>query len=175
MSHTQKVEGFVLKKKKLLDKDILVTIFTSELGKIVVVAKGARSITSRRAAHLQTGNLIRAQLSEIHDRMYVQSSELISGFMQLRTDKKFNALYLFLYILDKLLPEKVQEHSIYNLTKRFFISLSKDEEQPFQILQKSLQKTLEELGYIEGTKTLSELLETVENNIEEKLPKHVIM
>lgn len=175
MSHTQKVEGFVLKKKTLLEKDILVTLFTAESGKMVVTAKGARSITSRRAAHLQTGNLIKAQLSDFHERLYVQSSELISGFLQLRTDKKLNSLYLFLYILDKLLPEKVQEKSIYNETKRFFISLSKDEEQPYAILQKTLQKTLEELGYIEGKKSLSELLETVENNIEEKLPQHVIM
>lgn len=175
MPQIQKVEGFVLKKKVLLQKDILVTLFTDEMGKVTVIAKGARSITSRRAAHLQTGNLIKAQLSDIHDRMYVQSSELLSGFMQLRTESKLNTLYLYLYIIDKLLPEKLEEHTIYNATKRFFIALSKDEEKPAVILQQALQKTLMQLGYIEGTLSLSELLETVENNIEEKLPQHVIM
>lgn len=175
MRQTQKVEGFVLKKKTLLEKDLLVTLFTGDLGKITVMAKGARSITSRRAAHLQTGNLIKVQLSEIHERFYIQSSELISGFIQLRTEQKLNILYLFLYILDKLLPEKLEEYQLYNITKRFFISLSKGEEKPSTILQNALQKALTQLGYIEGNKSLPELLETVENNIEEKLPRHVIM
>lgn len=175
MPRTQKVEGFVLKKKTLLEKDLLVTLFTQEMGKITVIAKGARSITSRRAAHLQTGNLITAQLSEFNERFYVQSSELISGFMQLRTEHKLNTLYLYLYIIDKLFPEKVQELKLYNVTKRFFIELSKDEQKPAHILQHSLQQTLTQLGYIEGAHSLSELLEAVENNIEEKLPRHVIM
>ncbi|HRN69701.1 MAG TPA: DNA repair protein RecO [Candidatus Woesebacteria bacterium] len=175
MPRTQKVEGFVLKKKTLLEKDLLVTIFTQEMGKLTVIAKGARSITSRRAAHLQTGNLITAQLSEFNERFYIQSSELVSGFMQLRTEHKLNTLYLYLYIIDKLLPEKVEEHALYNVTKRFFIALSKEEEKPSLILQRSLQQMLTQLGYIEGTYSLSALLETVENNIEEKLPRHVIM
>lgn len=175
MRQIQKVEGFVLKKRTLLEKDLLVTLFTSEMGKITVMAKGARSITSRRAAHLQTGNLIKAQLSELHDRFFVQSTELVSGFVQLRTEKKLNTLYLYLYILDKLSPEKVEEHQLYTATKRFFIALSKDEELPSEILRIALQKTLMQLGYIEGNLSLTELLETVENNIEEKLPRHVIM
>lgn len=175
MPNIQKVEGFVLKKKALLEKDIVVTLFTEEMGKITTMAKGARSITSRRAAHLQTGNLIKAQLSDFHEIFYIQSSELISGFMQVRTDKKINTLYLFLYILDKLLPEKLDEKNIYKITKKFFISLSKDELPVHEILRTALQKTLMELGYIEGSLTLGQLLETVENNIEEKLPQHVIM
>ncbi len=175
MSQVHKAEGFVLKKKSLLEKDLVVTLFTAEMGKITAMAKGARSITSRRAAHLQTGNLIKAQLSDFHDISYIQSSELISGFMQVRTDKKLNALYLFLYILDKLLPEKLEERNIYRITKKFFISLSKEELPVQEILRNALQKTLLELGYIEGVLTLPELLQTVENNIEEKLPQHVIM
>jgi DNA repair protein RecO (recombination protein O) len=175
MPNVQKVEGFVLKKKTLLEKDLLVTLFTNEFGKVTAIAKGARSITSRRAAHLQTGNLITAQLTDFHDRMYVQSSDLLSGFMQLRTEKKLNTLYLYLYIIDKLLPEKVEEHKLYNVTKRFFIALSKDEETPSNILHTSLQQMLGHLGYLEGNHTLSELLEIVENNIEEKLPRHVII
>ncbi len=175
MPYLQKVEGFVLKKKSLLEKDIVVTLFTAELGKMTAMAKGARSITSRRAAHLQTGNLIKAQLSDFHDISFIQSSELISGFMQIRTDTKLNSLYLFLYILDKLLPEKQQEKIIYTITKRFFINLSKGEEKAQDILHVALQKTLLELGYTEGNLTLDELIQTVENNIEEKLPQHVIM
>lgn len=175
MPHLQKVEGFVLKKKSLLEKDIVVTLFTSEFGKMTAMAKGARSITSRRAAHLQTGNLIKAQLSDFHEISFIQSTELISGFMQLRKDTKLNTLYLFLYILDKLLPEKQEEKAIYTITKQFFITLSKGEKEVQEILRTALQKTLHIMGYTEGTLTLEELIETVENNIEEKLPQHVIM
>ena len=175
MPRIQKVEGFVLKKKVLLEQDILVTLFTEEFGKIVAMAKGARKITSRRAAHLQTGNLITAQLSESHDMYFIQSTEILSGFMQIKTEQKLNVLYLYLFIMDKLLPERQQEKSLYILTKRFFIQLSKDSKNPNDILQSTLLQTLDELGYLQHEQSLDQLLQTVENNIEEKLPRHVIM
>jgi DNA repair protein RecO (recombination protein O) len=175
MARSEKAQGFVLKKKIILEKDYLVTVFTKERGKITAIAKGARSITSRRAAHLQTGNLINAQLSRSSQTTYIQGSELVSGFVQTRTEGKTDVLYIFLYILDKLLPEEQQEMEIYTTLTHFFIDLSKEEKKPLDLLKQHLQKTLTVLGYIEEILTLDELLSEVEKNIEEKLPRRVIM
>ena len=175
MPHIVKIEGFVLKKRILLEQDILVTVFTQEFGKVTAMAKGARKITSRRSAHLQTGNLINLNLSESHDMYYIQSSELISGFMQIKNEKQLNIRYLFFFILDKLLPERQEELPLYKLTKHFCVDVSAGTKEPALILRDTLQKTLQYLGYVQDQKSLQELLQLAEDNIEEKLPRNVIM
>ena len=175
MARVYKLQGFVLKKKILLEQDFSVTLFTEELGKITAIAKGARKITSRRISHLQTENLIKLQVYDFHDTFYIQSTELISGFLKVRTSEKQDIVYLYFYILDKMLPERQAEEVLYSYTKRLFIELSKDDANPKQILRDVLQKTLMNMGYVQEEQTLSELVAIVEQNIEEKLPSHVIM
>lgn len=175
MVKIDKLQGFVLKKKILLEQDFLVTLFTEELGKISAIAKGARKITSRRISHLQTANLIKLQVSDFHDTFYIQSTELISGFLKVHTSEKQDIIYLFFYILDKMLPERQPEEVLYSYTKRLFIELSKDDVKPKEVLHVILQKTLMNMGYVQEEKTLPELIGIVEQNIEEKLPSHVIM
>lgn len=170
-----KIEGFVLKKKNLLQDDVLLTLFTREFGKIMAIAKGARRFSSRRAAHLQTGNLITARLSTYHEMRYIQSTDLISAFSAVRVQERMEILYLFLYILDRLLPPEQQEDGIYKTTRIFFIKLSKETASPQMILQDCLQSVLVDSGYVEERLALHELLDIVEQNIDAKLPRHVIM
>lgn len=174
MPTLKKLEGFILKRKILLDKDLFITIFTKEEGKLALVAKGARKFTSRRAAHLQSGNLITAQVSVSNDRMYLQSTDLISGFLQLRTEKYIDFIYMFLAVIDSLLPEGETETQIYTILKRFFVKLSKGHE-PQNVLHDSLQNTLVLLGYVDEKLSLSELISIVEETIGYKLPRHVII
>lgn len=174
MPTLKKLEGFILKRKILLDRDLFVTIFTKEEGKLAILAKGARSFTSRRAAHLQSGNLITAQASVSHERVYLQSTDLISGFLQLRTEKYIDYIYIFLAVIDALLPEGEQELKVYTILKRFFIRLSKGQD-PQHVLQSSLQETLGILGYVNDDLTLAELISLVEETIGYKLPRHGII
>ncbi|QQS43927.1 DNA repair protein RecO [Candidatus Roizmanbacteria bacterium] len=174
MPTLKKLEGFVLKRKILLDKDLFITIFTKEEGKLALFAKGARKFTSRRAAHLQSGNLITAQVSVSNDRMYLQSTDLISGFLQLRTEKYIDHIYMFLAVIDALLPEGEQEVEIYTILKRFFVKLSKGNN-PQSVLHVSLQETLALLGYVHDKMSLPELISIAEETIGYKLPRHVII
>ncbi len=170
MDSSVKTEAFVLKKKSLLRRDVVVTIFTEDFGKMTVIGKGVKKLTSRRAAHLQTGNLIRVHLQKSHDVWYLHTTELISGFTKVREKTKSDALYLFLYIIDRMLPSEQNEIEIYKLTKKFFIELSKQDADPQTVLTVILQKTLNILGYGQHDHSLSKLLSIVETNIEEKLP-----
>jgi len=174
MHATIRFEGFVLKRKVLLDKDIFLTVFTKELGKIVLVAKGARTLTSRRAAHLQTGNLIKGNISSSHDRYFLQSTDLISGFLQLRTTPHIDYIYSFLAVIDRLIPEGEPELEIFTILKRYFIRLSRDED-PSEILRSSLRDVLKLLGYVDAQESLAELIDIAEENMGMKLPPHVIM
>ena len=171
MIRSLKTEAVVLRKKDLLNKDVLISLFTQDLGRLTVFAKGVKKITSRRSPHLQTGNLINILVSHKNDHYYLQESQLISGFSELKKDEdKVKQLYLFLFILDRLLPENQKEERAYNLTKRFLIDLSNPSEKKRQGLLYYLNKLMRLLGYLYEDKNFNELKFTIEEIINEKIP-----
>ena len=174
MTQAQSCKGFVLKRKLLLEKDISLTLFTEEFGKLTVLAKGVRKITSRRSAHLQSGNYVDLRLNKYNGMYYVQSSSLISGFMDLRIDDFIDVIYLVLHTLNSLLPEEVPEPVIFKEVKLFFIKLGKGDNKK-KVLTKTLSKMLHILGYTDRENTLPKLLSIIEEHSDRKLPRHVIM
>lgn len=171
MSRSRTVRGFVLKKKSLLNKDISFSIFTEEEGKLTGIAKGIRKITSRRAPHIQTGNLVEIELSGRGETVYLQNSTLISAFSQIRDDeKKTQFLYTFFFILDRLLPEHQQEHPMYQATQSFIFEMAKSSNYSTADFSLHLSKFLMQAGYVNEPKPLSELIRTVEEVINEKVP-----
>lgn len=165
-----KTEAIILKKRDLLNKDVLVGLFTQELGRLTVFAKGIKNISSRRAPHLQTGNLVDVLISRRNDHYYLQESQLISGFSELKADeKKVNNLYSFLFVVERLLPERQKEEKTYNLTKNFLIDLSKSTE-PESITDKYLTDIMMQLGYLDKKVSQLELKSLIEEIINEKIP-----
>lgn len=170
MIRSLKTEAIVLKKKDLLNKDVLISLFTQDLGRLTVFAKGAKKITSRRSPHLQTGNLISILASHKNDHYYLQESQLISGFSELKKDEvKVKQLYSFLFVLDRLLPEQQKEIKIYNLTKIFLINLSKASKTE-AIIVKYLTDIMIFLGYLDKKVSQTELKSLIEEIINEKIP-----
>lgn len=166
------VEGFVLHKKDLPNGDAVITVFTSEFGKVRCFAKGIQRITSRRAPHLQTGNLILLLLSEHGSGYYIEETTLLSGFERLRSSTQTYApLYRMLFVLDRMLPENQTEQQSYNLTKHFFIDLSKEKSKGDTILQDYLNSFLHIQGYTFETKSSDELLFFIEELIHQKIPR----
>ncbi len=148
MSRHIRIEGWVLKKKSLPSQDKVITFFTQEFGKMVVFAKGVKKITSRRLPHLETGNLIKALVNQKDHHFYLNQTTLRSGFTSIKDNEtKTSFLYLFLFILERLLPENQQEQAIYNLTKKFFIELSHGSVMTRERLTWYLNQILLSLGY----------------------------
>lgn len=170
-----KTQGIVLKKIELLNLDNLITIFTKDLGKIVVLAKGIKKLNSRRAPHIQTGNLIDLMLYNKNDRYYLQESSIISGFSKLKKDsKKISMIYYFFLIIDKFLPENSSEEDIYKITLNFLINLSKTKETENKLIENSLNRVFNKLGYFRDRKNLEELHSIVEDLLGEKIRFFVI-
>ncbi|KKP52742.1 MAG: repair protein RecO protein [Candidatus Roizmanbacteria bacterium GW2011_GWA2_33_33] len=170
MTRTLKTEAVVLKKKDLLNKDVLISLFTQDLGRLTIFAKGIKKITSRRSPHLQTGNLINVLVSHKNDHYYLQESELVSGFSELKKEeKKVKQLYTFLFVLDRLLPEQQKETKTYNLTKNFLIDLSKSVKSDI-ITVKYLTDIMMQLGYMDQKVSYPELKSLIEEIINEKIP-----
>lgn len=166
-----KTEAIVLRKRSLPNQDCIVDLFSKEKGKLIVLAKGIKKITSRRLPHTETGNLIKVVLHAQDNRLYLQQSELISAFSKIKEDeKKLPFFYFSLFLTDRILPEQQKEEDIYQKTLRFFITLSQEEKFNISYLTKWTNKIMRLLGYIHEDKPYEELRTFIENIIEEKLP-----
>ena len=174
MRKTIKTEAIILMKRSLLEKDLIVTLFTKELGKARVLAKGAKKITSRRLPHIQTGNLIKAEINKKGEYLYLQQTDLISAFSNIKKDeKKISFLYHLFFVLDRLLPEEQKETTAYNLTKKVLIDISKN-----NITQANMTAYINQLlsifGYSKKNMAFAEQKLFLEELIHEKLPNFVI-
>ncbi len=175
MPKTVKTEAIVLKKRHLLHKDILVTMFTDEFGKVPVFARGIKKITSRRLSHMQTGNLIKVVLQVNKDRLHLSETLLVSGFSGIKNDqKKVQALYCFFFIIERLLPENQKEPEVYNVLKSFEVRLAKDKGNMQRLLTYYINILMKHMGYLKDNKSYEELIEIIENLIHEKLPVFAI-
>ena len=139
------VLGFVLKKEKLKEKDIILSLFTYEFGKLLIFAKGALKLTSRRLSHLDTGNLIKAWVIQKDDLFYLSETKLISGFLSIKKNyKKIQKFFLILKAVNKVVLEKQQETEIFSLLLE---SIKKINEEKFR--EEEFFKQLSDLANIE--------------------------
>jgi DNA repair protein RecO (recombination protein O) len=174
MSEKINVRGFVLKKKNLINDDLLVVILSRELGKIAVMAKGARKAKSRRAPYLQTGNLINAIIYQKYDMYFLLQTDLVSAFSQIRDSLSMSYLYQFLFTIEGILPQNEKEEKIFNLLQNYIISLHKKENHEVY-LKKFLTLLLSQLGYIDGSDKIDDIYKLAEEVVGRPLPKHAII
>jgi DNA repair protein RecO (recombination protein O) len=148
-----KGEAFVLKRKKLFDQNLVLTLFSEEFGKVAVFARGAGKLTSRRSPHLQTGNLVTFIAHKKDSYHYLTETSLISAFQHVKKDSdKLNHQYMLLFMLDRVLAEGQKEEKTYNLVKKFFIELSQTVNFNNSHTELYLNLILRHLGYITESK-----------------------
>lgn len=94
------VKGLVLRTTDIHDSDRLITIFTEELGVLSALAKGARSLKSRKMSSTMQFCYSSFVLVKRGEHYAVRESELIESFFELRNS--IEGLALASYIVDVL-------------------------------------------------------------------------
>ena len=162
----------VLRKSMLSNRDAVVTLFSKETGKVRVLAKGIKKITSRRLPHVQTANLINCVLYKKDERFFLQETSLVSGFSQIKNNQeKMQVLYQLFFAVERLLPDHQPETTVYRLVMKFLIELSNSERAEETLLTKYLNKILKALGYFNEDKSFPELIHAIQEIIHEKMPE----
>ena len=82
--HSYKVEAVVLRHNDWGEADRLLVLFTREMGKLRVIAKGARKIRSRKAGHLEPFTRVTLMLARSHDLPIVTQAETVNAYQPLR-------------------------------------------------------------------------------------------
>ena len=79
-----RAEGVILRHTDFGEADRLLTIFTRELGKVRVIAKGVRKARSRKAGHVEPFTHSQLQLARGRDLLILTQAETAEGYAALR-------------------------------------------------------------------------------------------
>lgn len=109
------VEGLVLRTRNLGEADRVITLITSEMGKLQAVARGARRVRNRLLAVAQPFAYGKYQLFlNNHSLHSVSQGELLQSFRRLREDLTCLAYASYLAELtDACLPEEEPQSGVY--------------------------------------------------------------
>ena len=79
-----RVEAVVLRHHDYGEADRLLTLYTRQLGKTRVLAKGARKIASRKAGHIEPFTQVKLQLAKGRDILLVTQADTVDAYLPLR-------------------------------------------------------------------------------------------
>lgn len=141
-----KTEGIIIKRKNYGEADRILTIFTKNHGKIQIIAKGVRKITSRRSSHIELLN--HTALGVYEGKMPVLTeAECINHHSSLKNDlKKTGYGFYVCELIDGLLPERQENREAFSLLQNMLFDLETTSE-PKALLNKFEQELLSLLGF----------------------------
>ncbi len=141
-----RLEGIVIKRKDFGEADRILTVFTKQKGKIQIVAKGVRRITSRRSSHVE---LLNQSIIGVYDGKLpiLTEAQCLSHFSGLKNDlKKAGWAFYVCELVDGLLAENQEHRQVYSLIQRtlFELEITYD---PRPLIKRFEQEILILLGF----------------------------
>lgn len=116
MPGSYKIEAIVLKRVNFGEADRLVTVFSKYRGKLTLLAKGIRRLTSRKKGHLELFNRVKLQIANGKNLDIITEAETINSFSRLRRNlNRVRIAYLLLELVDKLTAENQEHEEVYVL------------------------------------------------------------
>ena len=107
-----RVEAVVLRHSDYGEADRLLTLYTRQLGKTRVIAKGARKIASRKAGHIEPFTHVKLQLSRGRDMFVLTQADTVDAYLPLREDLVLTSQASYvLELLDRFTYEDETENS----------------------------------------------------------------
>lgn len=174
-----KTEGIVIKRRDFNEADRIITIYTRDMGKISLKAKGVRRITSRRASHIELLNYTQVSLYKASHMPILVEAQMLNSFTQIKNDLgKMGFAYHICELIDGLCPEGQEQGAIFTLFKNTLNELSLTSgDQALFIVHDFEIELLSQLGFWHKNSSESAGLDThrfIENILERKLKSHRI-
>ena len=112
-----KINGIILKKKEYGENNLLVTIFSKEIGKIVAMSFGITKSKKRNLAAYNPMNVVEFTISKRNNFYSIKEVNITKVFKNILID--IEKLEISLYILDSI--DKIYDEVVEN--ERFFLKL----------------------------------------------------
>lgn len=179
MIRSYKTEGIVIKRTNFGEADKLVTLFTKNHGKIVVLAKGIRKINSRKAPHLELFTHCLSYIASGRNLDIITESQTITAFRFFRNNlPRLSLGFGILEVVERLLPEREAHRDIYDLFLKILDDLNESSIEEYQaITDQFLHEILWRLGYLQIDKILSHdaLQNFLEDVMEKKIKSNILL
>jgi DNA repair protein RecO (recombination protein O) len=139
MSHLERVyraEGVVLRRQDFGEADRLTTIYTRNLGKLRLVAKGVRKPRSRKSGHLEPFTRVKLLIARGRQLDIITQAEAIETYPNIGSDliTLGHASYI-VELLDRFsVEEREDNRQLYNLLLSSLDRLSSGEEEPWAVI-----------------------------------------
>jgi len=146
MAGVYKTEGIILKRKNFGEADKILTIFSKHYGKIKVIAKGIRKITSKKAGILELFNHCKLVLAKGKDLDIITEAQVINSFSSWRKNlSKVGVAWYFCELVDKLTAEGQANKDVFELLKNYLENLSQKDNPQF--IRSFEEHLLNQLGF----------------------------
>jgi len=143
---TYKTEGIILKRINYGEADRLLTIFTKHYGKIRVMAKGVRKLSSRKAGSLELFNQSVLFLVRGRNIDLITETQTVNLFKKWRQDlKKVAVAYYCCELVDKLTPDNQPHPLVFELLRQTFLKMMVLPNS--RLVREFEEKLLNELGF----------------------------
>ena len=143
-----RVEAVVLRHSDYGEADRLLTLYTRQLGKTSVIAKGARKIASRKAGHIEPFTHARMQLSKGRDMLLLTQVDTVDAYLPLREDLILTSQASYIVeLLDRFTYEDETENpSTFRLLTDTLSRLASKSD-PWLVLRYYEMRLLDHLGF----------------------------
>lgn len=117
--HYLRDRAFVLRRVNFGDSDRYITLFTHGHGKVEVIARGVRKISSRRAPSIELLNLIEFQAVRTSKNFILTEVKLVSSFESLKRDlENIQKAFTMCELIDAVMPYGEEHRDIFNLIEK---------------------------------------------------------
>ncbi len=141
-----KIEGIVIKRKNYKEADKLITVFSKEKGKIILLAKGVRRLNSRKSSSVELFNSLNLYYLNNNNFNILTETQLINSYSSWKGNLiRVGVAYYLCELIDKLMPEQQVHADVYLLLENSLFLLEKS---PLSHLIRDFEeKLLDLLGY----------------------------
>ena len=165
------IEAIVLSRKNYGEADRIVTVFSKEFGKLRLMAKGIRRITSKRAPHLEVFTKLTCLVHAGKTMDSITETLSIESYPKIRTDlDRVSVAYLLCELVDTLMGEKQEHRDVYTYLMNAFVEIEKTTgDDLYRVSREFAQKLLWALGFLpQGQVLEGKKLETFIEDITER-------
>ncbi len=111
-----KTEAIVLRQTPLGEADRILTLFTTDIGKLRAVAKGVRRPGSRLGGHLELLNRVSVSLGQGRQLDVVGEVQTLQTYPRLRADLERLSMAIYMAeVIDLFSPERAVGYTVYRL------------------------------------------------------------
>lgn len=158
-------KALVIKRSSFGESDRMITLLSAEAGRQVVVARGARNITSSRIASLEPGTFITAHLVQTKSLPILSQAVIINQLPLIDISiGRLRAISQWLELLDVLFVEEAMDDSLFELVLQGR-TLVTNPNTSLETMRKHLLLLIETLGFTDDTpnyeQSISDLISTI--------------